>query len=69
MSVRAAKYGKRIGEVPAGEPPRIGGQRKLQVLRWGAAYYFQIWKERFFPLAPDPPSSPLAPVLGGEGSG
>ena len=39
MSVRAAKYGK-----------RIGGQRKLQVLRWGAAYYFQIWKERFFPL-------------------
>jgi glycosyltransferase involved in cell wall biosynthesis len=50
MSVRAAKYGKRIGEVAAGEPPRIGGQRKLQVLRWGAAYYFQIWKERFFPL-------------------
>lgn len=47
MSVRAAKRGKRIGEVPAGEPPRIGGQRKLQILRWGAAYYFQIWKERF----------------------
>jgi glycosyltransferase involved in cell wall biosynthesis len=47
MSVRAAKYRKRIGEVPAGEPPRIGGQRKLQILRWGAAYYFQIWKERF----------------------
>jgi glycosyltransferase involved in cell wall biosynthesis len=49
MSVRAAKYRKRIGEVAAGEPPRIGGQRKLQVLRWGAAYYFQIWKERFSP--------------------
>jgi glycosyltransferase involved in cell wall biosynthesis len=48
MSVRAAKYHKRIGEVSAGEPPRIGGQRKLQVLRWGAAYYFQIWKERFW---------------------
>jgi glycosyltransferase involved in cell wall biosynthesis len=47
MSVRAAKYRKRIGEVAAGEPPRIGGRRKLQVLRWGAAYYFQIWKERF----------------------
>jgi glycosyltransferase involved in cell wall biosynthesis len=46
MSVRAAKYRKRVGEVAAGEPPRIGGQRKLQVLRWGAAYYFQIWKER-----------------------
>ena len=48
MSVRAAKYGKRIGEVPAGEPPRIGGRRKLQILRWGAAYWFQIWKERFW---------------------
>jgi glycosyltransferase involved in cell wall biosynthesis len=47
MSIRAAKQGKRIGEVAAGEPPRIGGQRKLQILRWGAAYYFQIWKERF----------------------
>jgi glycosyltransferase involved in cell wall biosynthesis len=47
MSVRAAKRGKRIGEVAAGEPKRIGGQRKLQILRWGAAYYFQFWKERF----------------------
>lgn len=47
MSVRAAKRGKRIGEVPAGEPKRIGGERKLQVIRWGAAYYFQFWKERF----------------------
>ncbi len=47
MSVRAAKFGKRIGEVAAGEPKRIGGERKLQILRWGAAYYFQIWKERF----------------------
>jgi glycosyltransferase involved in cell wall biosynthesis len=48
MSVRAAKFGKRIGEVAAGEPKRIGGERKLQIIRWGAAYYFQIWKERFF---------------------
>jgi hypothetical protein len=47
MSVRAAKFGKRIGEVAAGEPKRIGGERKLQILRWGAAYYFQIWRERF----------------------
>jgi glycosyltransferase involved in cell wall biosynthesis len=28
MSVRAAKLGKRIGEVAAGEPRRIGGKRK-----------------------------------------
>jgi glycosyltransferase involved in cell wall biosynthesis len=45
MSVRAAKRRKRIAEVPVDEPPRIGGERKLQVLRWGAAYYFQFWHE------------------------
>jgi len=45
MSVRAAKKRKRIGEVAVGEPPRIGGERKLQVWRWGAAYYFQFWHE------------------------
>jgi glycosyltransferase involved in cell wall biosynthesis len=47
MSVRAAKARKRIAEVAVGEPPRIGGERKLQVLRWGAAYYFQFWYELF----------------------
>jgi len=48
MSVRAAKAGKRIAEVGVGEPPRIGGSRKLQILRWGAAYYFQFWRELWF---------------------
>lgn len=48
MSVRAAKRRMRIGEVGVGEPPRIGGQRKLQVFRWGAAYYFQFWRELWF---------------------
>lgn len=47
MSVRAAKYGLRIAEIPADEPARLGGERKLQVLRWGAAYYFQFWAEKF----------------------
>ena len=45
MSVRAAKRNKRIAEVPVSEPPRIGGTRKLQIFRWGAAYYFQFWHE------------------------
>lgn len=45
MSVRAAKARKKIAEVGVGEPPRIGGTRKLQILRWGAAYYFQFWRE------------------------
>lgn len=48
MSVRAAKMNMRIGEIPAAEPARIGGERKLQILRWGAAYYSQFWLERFF---------------------
>lgn len=47
MAVRAAKARKRIGEVAVGEPPRIGGERKLQIFRWGAAYYFQFWWELF----------------------
>lgn len=48
MSVRAAKAKKKISEVPAGEPERIGGERKLQIFRWGAAYYFQFWRELWY---------------------
>lgn len=48
MAVRAAKAHKRVAEVPAGEPPRIGGERKLQIVRWGGAYYFQFWRELWF---------------------
>jgi glycosyltransferase involved in cell wall biosynthesis len=48
MSVRAAKRRLRIDEIGVGEPPRIGGTRKLQILRWGAAYYFQFWRELWF---------------------
>lgn len=48
MSVRAAKCKKKVAEVSVGEPPRIGGHRKLQILRWGAAYYFQFWREVWY---------------------
>ena len=48
MSVRAAKRRLRIDEIAVGEPPRLGGKRKLQILRWGAAYYFQFWRELWF---------------------
>ncbi len=47
LSVRAAKRKLRIAEIPADEPPRVGGVRKLQVLRWGAAYLFQFVREVF----------------------
>lgn len=48
MSVRAAKAGLRVAEVAAGEPKRVGGKRKLQIFRWGGAYYFQFWRELWF---------------------
>lgn len=47
MSVRAAKRKLKIGEVPVDEPARIGGVRKLQILRWGATFYFQFFAELF----------------------
>lgn len=48
MSVRAAKRRLKITEVGVGEPARIGGERKLQIWRWGAAYYFQFWRELWY---------------------
>lgn len=48
LSVRAAKAKLKITEIPGDEPPRIGGERKLQVLQWGAAYYFQFIRELWF---------------------
>jgi glycosyltransferase involved in cell wall biosynthesis len=47
MSVRAAKRRLKVTEIPADEPARVGGKRKLQVLRWGGAYYFQFIREKF----------------------
>lgn len=48
LSVRAAKAKLRVTEIPGDEPPRIGGERKLQILKWGAAYYFQFIRELWF---------------------
>lgn len=47
LSIRAAKRELKTGEIPGDEPARIGGERKLQVLRWGAAYLAQIFSEKF----------------------
>lgn len=47
LSVRAAKRKLKVTEIPGDEPPRIGGERKLKVLKWGAAYYFQFLREVF----------------------
>jgi len=42
LSVRAARAKLKIGEIPGDEPERIGGERKLQVLRWGAVFALQV---------------------------
>jgi glycosyltransferase involved in cell wall biosynthesis len=47
LSIRAAKRRLKIGEIPGDEPKRVGGERKLQVWRWGAAFIYQIWREKF----------------------
>jgi len=48
LSVRAAKRRLKITEIPGDEPPRIGGKRKLKVFQWGAAYYLQFLREKFY---------------------
>lgn len=47
LSVRAAKKKLKCADIPGDEPARDGGERKLQVLRWGAAYMFQVFREIF----------------------
>lgn len=45
MSMRALKYALRWKEIPADEPPRIGGERKLKIFKWGAVYLIQLLRE------------------------
>ena len=33
------------GGISGDEPPRLGGERKLRVFRWGASYYFQFFRD------------------------
>lgn len=47
LSIRAAKRQLKIAEIPGDEPAREKGEAKLQVIRWGAAYMFQVFRELF----------------------
>lgn len=47
MSIRCAKRKLKYTAIPGDEPAREGGERKLQVLRWGAAYLFEVFREIF----------------------
>jgi len=48
LSVRAAKRNLKVSEIPGDEPPRIGGERKLQIIKWGGALYLQVLLEKIF---------------------
>ncbi|MFO0649473.1 MAG: glycosyltransferase family 2 protein [Polyangiales bacterium] len=48
LSIRAAKRKLKLADIPGDEPPRIGGVRKLQVIRWGAAYMAQVFLEKVY---------------------
>jgi glycosyltransferase involved in cell wall biosynthesis len=48
LSVRSAKRKLKVGEIPGDEPARIGGERKLKVIKWGGALYFQFLQEKLF---------------------
>lgn len=45
LSMRALKHKIRWTEIPVDEPVRIGGQRKLQIVRYGALHLVQILRE------------------------
>ena len=45
LSARAARRKLKITEIPGDEPARYGGERKLQIIQWGAAYYFQFIRD------------------------
>ncbi len=47
LSIRAAKRKLKCADIPGDEPARNGGERKLQVLKWGAAYMYEIFREIF----------------------
>jgi glycosyltransferase involved in cell wall biosynthesis len=48
MTFRVAKYGLKYSEVGVGEPARVGGQRKLQVFKWGAGFLMQLIRELWY---------------------
>jgi len=47
LSVRVLRRKLSYIEIPGDEPERIGGERKLQIIRWGLAYYSQIILDLF----------------------
>ncbi|MBF0478068.1 MAG: glycosyltransferase family 2 protein [Candidatus Omnitrophica bacterium] len=47
LSMRAARKKLRIAEIPGDEPARLGGVRKLQIIRWGSVFMYELIREMF----------------------
>lgn len=47
MSIRAAKRKLRCADISGDEPARLGGERKLQIIRWGCTFLMQVIREKF----------------------
>ena len=63
MSIRAAKAGLRIHEVPSHEHPRLHGASNLRVIRDGWRILRLILQEKFGGAAPSAPSCRAATVI------
>jgi len=48
LSIRCAKRRLRVADIGIPEPARIGGTRKLQIIRWGGAYLLQTFREVYY---------------------
>ncbi len=48
QSIRVAKRRLKYAEIPGDEPARIGGERKLQIWKWGAVFLYQTIREMFW---------------------
>lgn len=48
LSTRAVKRRVKVAEIPGDEPARLAGTAKLQMVRWGGTYLFQIVRELWY---------------------
>lgn len=47
LSIRAAKRKLKCADIPGDEPARIGGERKLKIVKWGLAYMYEVFREKY----------------------
>ena len=50
-SIRAAKLKLKVGEIPGDEPLRIGGRRKMSIIKNGLGIIFQMISELLTPCS------------------